>query len=241
MIIQTPKLTRNIIFVRKNGLSLCELNKEESKKNKRNTLPNITIENKDKNEISKTIDTNKSSKTKNIMDKKKNLFLNKILSTEKNYFLKDYIRQKEVKIIKDKNIVNKFQARKTFFSEKKIDNCRTSYFNKEINNYNAINNNKITIMIKDIEADLLIMKKKRNEKYKDYLKKELKWDLYKNKYFIDFNEKLGVKNVYMKTDIFNKKKEYMKQGSNMFSLKYLKALSSTYDNMKRKTLKIKIK
>ena len=240
MIIQTPKLTRNIIFVRKNGLSLCELNKEESKQNKRNTLPNITIENKDKNEISKSIDTNKSSKTKNIMDKKKNLFLNKILSTEKNYFLKDYIRQKEVKIIKDKNI-NKFQARKTFFSEKKIDNCRTSYFNKEINNYNTVNNNRIAIMIKDIEADLLIMKKKRNEKYKDYLKKELKWDLYKNKYFIDFNEKLGVKNVYMKTDIFNKKKEYMKQNQNILNLKYLKALSSTYDNMKRKTLKIKIK
>ena len=240
MIIETPKLTRNIIFVRKNGLSLCELNKEETKKNKINILPNISLESKEKSEFSKSIETNKGSQGKNLMDKKKNLFLNNVLSTEKNYFLKDYIRQKEIKIIKEKN-KNKYQARKTFFSEKKIDNCRTSYFNKEINNYNTANNNRVTLMIKDIEADLLIMKKKRNEKFKEYLKKELKWDLYKNKYFVDFNEKLGVKNVYMKTDIFNNKKGYGKNDQNILNIKYLKALTSTYDNMKRKTLNINIK
>ena len=240
MIIETPKLTRNIIFVRKNGLSLCELNKEETKKNKINVLPNISLESKEKSEFSKSIETNKGSQGKNLMDKKKNLFLNNVLSTEKNYFLKDYIRQKEIKIIKDKN-KNKYQARKTFFSEKKIDNCRTSYFNKEINNYNTANNNRVALMIKDIEADLLIMKKKRNEKFKEFLKKELKWDLYKNKYFVDFNEKLGVKNVYMKTDIFNNKKGYRKNDQNILNIKYLKALTSTYDNMKRKTLNINIK
>ena len=240
MIIETPKITRNIIFVRKNGLSLCELNKEETKKNKINILPNISLESKEKSEFSRSIEINKGSQGKNLMDKKKNLFLNNVLSTEKNYFLKDYIRQKEIKIIKEKN-KNKHQARKTFFSEKKIDNCRTSYFNKEINNYNTANNNRVTLMIKDIEADLLIMKKKRNEKFKEYLKKELKWDLYKNKYFVDFNEKLGVKNVYMKTDIFNNKKGYRKNDQNILNIKYLKALTSTYDNMKRKTLNINIK
>ena len=109
MIIETPKLTRNIIFVRKNGLSLCELNKEETKKNKINILPNISLESKEKSEFSKSIETNKGSQGKNLMDKKKNLFLNNVLSTEKNYFLKDYIRQKEIKIIKEKN-KNKYQA-----------------------------------------------------------------------------------------------------------------------------------
>ena len=240
MIIETPKLTRNIIFVKKNGLSLCELNKEETKKNKINVLPNISLESKEKSEFSRSIEINKGSQGKNLMDKKKNLFLNNVLSTEKNYFLKDYIRQKEIRIIKEKN-KSKYQARKTFFSEKKIDNCRTSYFNKEINNYNTANNNRVALMIKDIEADLLIMKKKRNEKFKEFLKKELKWDLYKNKYFVDFNEKLGVKNVYMKTDIFNNKKGYRKNDQNILNIKYLKALTSTYDNMKRKTLNINIK
>ena len=164
MIIETPKVTRNIIFIRKNGLRLYEFNKEEKKKNIINNLPNISIINKGKNEAAKTIDINKGSKTKNIIDKKKNLFLNNILSSEKDYFLKDYIRQKEVKLIKDKN-KNKYQQRKTFFSEKKIDNCRTSYFNKEVSNYEYNNNKRISILVKDIEADLLLMKKKRNEKY----------------------------------------------------------------------------
>ena len=239
MIIETPKYKRNIIFIRKNGFGLYEFKKEQPKNNNNNIiniLPNISIKNKDKKETSKTMDINKSSKVKKIIEKKKDLFLNNVLSTEKDYFLKDYIKQKEIKILKDKN-KNKYQARKTFFSEKKIDNCRTSYFNKEVSNYKYNNDKQRSLLIKDIEADLLLMKKKRNERYKEYLKKQLKLDLYENRYFVDFNEKLGVKNVYMKTNIFYKRKEFLKNNPNVLDLKYLKTLTNTYNNMKRKIIK----
>ena len=178
---------------------------------------------------------------KKLKEKKKKLFLNNILSTEKNYFLKDYMKRKEVELINSK-INDRYQARKTFFSENKIDNCRTSYFSKDIRESN-INNKKIPIIIKDIEGSLILMKKKRNERYKKYLEEKLRLDLYENKYFIDFNEKLGVKKVNIKSDnLIKKQKGFLNNNSNFFTLKDFKAYSatSTYNNMKRKILKIKI-
>ena len=241
MIIETPKYTRNILILRKNGIRLYEMDKEEPKKINRDILPYLTITNQSKNEMSKTMDTNNSQNDKNLKEKKKNLFLNNILTTEKDYFLEDYIRQKEVKLIKYKN-KDFYKGRKTFFSENKIDNCRTSYFNKEISNYENKNNKKIPIMIKDIEANLILMKKKRNEKYNNYLKNKLRLDLYGNKHYTDFNEKLGVKNIYIKTDIFFKKKKgFLNNNTNFFSLKDFKTFNSTYNIINRKKFKIKKK
>ena len=135
MIIETPKYTRNILILRKNGIRLYEMDKEEPKKINRDILPYLTITNQSKNEMSKTMDTYNSQNAKNLKEKKKNLFLNNILTTEKDYFLEDYIRQKEVKLIKYKN-KDFYKGRKTFFSENKIDNCRTSYFSKDITDNN---------------------------------------------------------------------------------------------------------
>ena len=229
MIIETPKLKRNIIILRKNGIRLVELNKNDNKKNNKK-IPNlVTLNNKTK--ISKIVDINK----------KKKLFLENIISTEKKYFLEDYIRKKEMKMINDKN-KNANNLRKIFFSEEKIDTCRTSYFNKDIINYNN-KKDKVSIMIKDIESNLILMKKNRNEKYKEYLNKKLQLDLIENnKHYTDFNDKLGVKNVYIKTDIFFKKsKGIWNSNTNYFNIKDFKTFNSTYNRMRLKKLRIKIK
>ena len=241
MIIETNKSTKNVIFLSKNGFRLFEFNIEKGKKDINNNFPYLTTSTKETKELSKTMDVNKSLKMKKLKEKKKKLFLNNILSTEKNYFLKDYMKRKEVELINSK-INDRYQARKTFFSENKIDNCRTSYFSKDIRESN-INNKKIPIVIKDIEGSLILMKKKRNERYKKYLEEKLRLDLYENKYFIDFNEKLGVKKVNIKSDnLIKKQKGFLNNNSNFFTLKDFKAYTatSTYNNMKRKILKIKI-
>ncbi len=236
MIIKTPKLTRKIIFLRKNGFKLYESDKFEKKKN---IFPNIlyksskTLEQKEQNDE----DSNKIQKIKNLREFKKKLFLDNILSTEKNYFIEDYILQKESKLLKNKNPYNKYQLRKKIFSEKKIDTCRTSYFNKEARDNNNIN--KIPIMMKDIDTNLIVIKNNRNKKYKEYLKKELELDLHENKYFYDFNEKLGIKNVYIKTDnIYNKKLKqgFMNNKVNFFTLKNFKSFDYTFIRNKGKKL-----
>ena len=232
MLIETPKKSRNILILSKNGIRLCELNKEEPKKINNDNLPSI-IGKINRNKIYKTMDINKDSKIK---DWKKKLFLNNILSTEKNYFLKDYIRKKETELIQDKNKdVNKLK--KIFFNEEKIDDCRTSYFNKDVYNYNN-KKEKIPIMVKDIEANLLLYKKNKNKRFKHYLKKQLEFDLHEKKYYSDFNDKLGVKNVYIKTDIFsNQKKRFMIYKTNYFSPNDFKTFSSTYNNLRKKIVK----
>ena len=239
MIIESKKSTKNVIFLSKNGFRLFEFNIEKGKKDINNNFPYLTTSTKETKELSKTMDVNKSLKMKNLKEKKKKLFLNNILSTEKNYFLKDYMKRKEVEIINNK-INDRYQARKTFFSEKRVDNCRTSYFSKDITD-NNIRTKKIPIVIKDIEGSLILMKKKRNEMYKKYLKEKLRLDLYENKYFIDFNEKLGIKKVNIKTDnLVKEQKGFMNNNSNFFSLKDFKEFTSTYNSMKRKHLKINI-
>ena len=232
MLIETPKKSRNILILSKNGIRLCELNKEEPKKINNDNLPSI-IGMINRNKIYKTMDINKDSKIK---EWKKKLFLNNILSTEKNYFLKDYIRKKETELIQDKNKdVNKLK--KIFFNEEKIDDCRTSYFNKDVYNYNN-KKEKIPIMVKDIEANLLLYKKNKNKRFKHYLKKQLEFDLHEKKYYSDFNDKLGVKNVYIKTDIFsNQKKRFMIYKTNYFSPNDFKTFSSTYNNLRKKIVK----
>ena len=232
MLIETPKKSRNILILSKNGIRLCELNKEEPKKINNDNLPSI-IGMINRNKIYKTMDINKDSKIK---EWKKKLFLNNILSTEKNYFLKDYIRKKETELIQDKNKdVNKLK--KIFFNEEKIDESRTSYFNKDVYNYNN-KKEKIPIMVKDIEANLLLYKKNKNKRFKHYLKKQLEFDLHEKKYYSDFNDELGVKNVYIKTDIFsNQKKRFMIYKTNYFSPNDFKTFSSTYNNLRKKIVK----
>ena len=230
MLIETPKKSRNILILSKNGIRLCELNKEEPKKINNDNLPSI-IGMINRNKIYKTMDINKDSKIK---EWKKKLFLNNILSTEKNYFLKDYIRKKETELIQDKN---KNKLKKIFFNEEKIDDCRTSYFNKDVYNYNN-KKEKIPIMVKDIEANLLLYKKNKNKRFKHYLKKQLEFDLHEKKYYSDFNDKLGVKNVYIKTNIFsNQKKRFMIYKTNYFSPNDFKTFSSTYNNLRKKIVK----
>jgi hypothetical protein len=236
MIIETPKLTRNIIILQKNSLKLYEYDKKEQEKFNNENFPSINTT-YNTNRISKTIDLNKSSKIKNINEWKKKLFLDNILSTDKKYFLKDYMKRKEIKLIKDKN-KNIYQARKTFFSEEKIDNCRTSYFSKDVINYKNTSK-KVPLMIKDIEANLILMKNNRNKMINEYLKRELEFDLYENNYYTDFNDKLGVKNVFMKTNIFPKVKKGIINkniNTNNFVFKDFKAFNSSYKIMTTKNL-----
>ena len=233
MFIETKNKTRNILILRKNGLRLYELNKDEPKKIKNENLPNI-LRIFNENKKYKTMNISKTPKIKEIKEKKKKLFLDNILSTEKNYFLKDYIRKKETELIQDKN---KNKLKKIFFNEEKIDDCRTSYFNKDVYNYNN-KKEKIPIMVKDIEANLLLYKKNKNKRFKYYLKKQLEFDLHEKKYYSDFNDKLGVKNVYIKTDIFsNQKKRFMIYKTNYFSPNDFKTFSSTYNNLRKKIVK----
>ena len=63
MLIETPKKSRNILILSKNGIRLCELNKEEPKKINNDNLPSI-IGMINRNKIYKTMDINKNSKIK---------------------------------------------------------------------------------------------------------------------------------------------------------------------------------
>ena len=237
MFIETKNKTRNILILRKNGLRLYELNKDEPKKIKNENLPNI-LRIFNENKKYKTMNISKTPKIKEIKEKKKKLFLDNILSTEKNYFLKDYIRKKDIELLQDKNKRNNIY-RKMFFSEEKIDDCRTSYFNKDISNHNN-KKEKVPLMVKDIDTNLLLFKKGQNKKFKNYLKIKLDFDLHENKYYSDFNDRLGVKNVYIKSDIVsNKKRRFFIYNSDNYTPKDFKTFNSTYNQMRKKVLKIK--
>jgi hypothetical protein len=159
---------------------------------------------------------------------KRKLFRNNVLSSEKNYLLEDYMRKKELDLIKFRNKKTIYDARKTFFTEEKINNNRYSYMNRE---HLFDRKNKFTLMIKDIESNFILLKDKRNRKLIEYLKTEkLKTE---NNDFKDFNEKLGVKNVFIKPDkLFNKQKTFVK--SNLDFIKcvnnYFKTFNSKDDD-----------
>ena len=234
MFIETKNKTRNILILSKNGLRLYELNKDEPKKIKNENLPNI-LRIFNENKKYKTMNISKTPKIKDIKEKKKKLFLNNILSTEKNYFLKDYIRKKDIELLQDKNKRNNIY-RKMYFSEEKIDDCRTSYFNKDISNHNN-KKEKVPLMVKDIDTNLLLFKKGQNKKFKNYLKIKLDFDLHENKYYSDFNDRLGVKNVYIKSDIVsNKKRRFFIYNSDNYTPKDFKTFNSTYNQMRKKVL-----
>ena len=219
MIIKTPKFTINYTLLKKNGLKLFEsntINNSNSYLGEKITMScnlskeggSISSDKKGNNKnILNTFSYISKSKTSskyfpNINEFKKRLFLKNIISPDKRFILEDYMKHKEIDLIKNPNIKTIYDARKTFFSEKKINDNRTSYFYKE---ELFDKKNKYPLMIKDIQSNYILLKNKRNKKYKDYfLLKKLEEE--KN-IFRDINEKLGIKNIYIKSDkIFNKNK-----------------------------------
>ena len=220
MIITTPNITRNYLFLKKGGFKICDLDLILKEKTKfpfkslvmsRNTSKDTKINDKGQNQkqylTSTTFIKNKDSKNAKMENYKKKLFRKNILSSEKNYLLEDYMRKKELDLINFHNKKKMSDIRKTFFSEEKADEDRYSYIKRE-KFFNR--KNKFTLMVKDIESNFILLKDKRNRKIKDFLLKE-KLESEKSK-FQNFNDKLGVKSVFLKTEkIFNKHKTFSKK------------------------------
>ena len=220
MIITTPNITRNYLFLKKGGFKICDLDLILKEKTKfpfkslvmsRNTSKDTKINDKGQNQkqylTSTTFIKNKDSKNAKMENYKKKLFRKNILSSEKNYLLEDYMRKKELDLINFHNKKKMSDIRKTFFSEEKADEDRYSYIKRE-KFFNR--KNKFTLMVKDIESNFILLKDKRSRKIKDFLLKE-KLESEKTK-FQNFNDKLGVKSVFLKTEkIFNKHKTFSKK------------------------------
>ena len=220
MIITTPKLTRNYLFLKKGGYKICDLDlllKEKVKSPfkslvvSRNKAKEIKINDKGQTHnqylTSTTFTKNNASKNLRVDNYKKKLFRKNVLSSEKNYLLEDYMRKKELDLINFHNKTKISDIRKTFFSEEKVDEDRYSYIKRD-KFFNR--KNKFTLMIKDIESNFILLKDKRNRKIKDFLLKE-KLKSEKSK-FQNFNDKLGVKSVFLKTEkVFNKHKTFSKK------------------------------
>lgn len=245
MIIYTPKLTQNFLLLRKGGYKLFDSNINIKKsynfpcKNidkSINTSKEIVIhdENNIKNKkseqkiflkslTSKTFSKNKVSKFPKLENYKKQLFRKNILSTEKSYLLEDYMRKKELDLINCRNKKSIYEIRKTFFTEDKIKNndIKRSYFFKP---HSFDKNHKFTLMIKDIESNFILLKNKKIKKFKSNLTGDIESE--KNS-FKDFNEKLGVKNVYFKIDrLFKRINPMFKSNLKFFSnLKYFNTFS----------------
>ena len=239
MIIKTPKYTRNYLLLKKGGLRLFNSftkynNNSSNFKNKKMTIsinntskerPYINtdiekikkINKKDKNFLN-TFTTNSQNKfniskyVPNLKEYKKHLFLKNILMSEKNYLLEDYIKNKEISLLKNRNIKTMNDVRKTFFTDDKINDNRTSYFYKECL---FDDKDKFPLMIKDINSNFILWKNQRYKKYKDYLLLK-KFESEKN-YFKDFNDKLGIRNIYIKSNkLFSKSKTFMNNNLNFF-------------------------
>jgi hypothetical protein len=220
MIITTPKITKSYLFLKKGGNKVCDLDLLLNQKIKfpfkslvisRNTSKDIKINDKSQNHkqylTSTTFIKNKASKNSKIDNYKKKLFRKNILSSEKNYLLEDYMRKKELDLINFHNQTKMSDIRKSFFSEEKADEDRYSYIKRD-KFFNR--KNKFTLMVKDIESNFILLKDKRNRKIKDFILKE-KLESEKSK-FQNFNDKLGVKSVFLKTEkIFNKHKTFSKK------------------------------
>ena len=220
MIITTPNITRNYLFLKKGGFKICDLDLILKEKTKfpfkslvmsRNTSKDTKINDKGQNQkqylTSTTFIKNKDSKNSKMENYKKKLFRKNILSSEKNYLLEDYMRKKELDLINFHNKKKMSDIRKTFFSEEKADEDRYSYIKRD-KFFNR--KNKFTLMVKDIESNFILLKDKRNRKIKDFLLRE-RLESEKTK-FQNFNDKLGVKSVFLKTEkIFNKHKTFSKK------------------------------
>ena len=217
MIIRTPKITRNYLFLKKGGYRICDLDLliKEKKKSpfkslviSRNISKELKFNDKGQNQqqylTSTTFTKNNASKNPKIENFKKKLFRKNVLSYEKNFLLEDYMRKKELDLNNFHNKTKVADIRKTFLSEEKADDDRYSYIKRDIF-FNR--KNKYTLMIKDIESNFILLKDKRNRKIKDFiLKEKLESESDKSK-FQNFNDKLGVKSVFLKTEkVFNKQK-----------------------------------
>ena len=239
MLIKTPKFTRNYLFLKKGGYKLFDLNEKMNEKSpsKIMDITQSTTNEMKINDNNKNIQKYKKSLTSTSLNKnnlikypklenyKKNLFRNNVLSSEKNYLLEDYMRKKELDLIKFRNKRTIYDARKTFFTEEKVNNNRYSYMNRE---QLFDKKNKFTLMIKDIESNFILLKDKRNRKLIEYLKSE-KLNT-ENNDFQDFNEKLGVKNVYIKPDkLFSKRKTFIK--SNLDFIKCANDYFKTFNSI----------
>ena len=208
-----------------NGTCREEIKKDNKKKEIINTFSNISY--------------NKFNLTKyipKISEYKKRLYLKKIVSTEKDYLLENYMKHKEIEIIKNRNIKTVYDARKTFFTDNQINDNRTSYFYKE---KLFDDKKKFPLMIKDIQSNYILLKNKKYKKYKDYLLLK-KIEEEKNK-FKDFNEKLGIKNINIKSDkLIKKNNTYVNRNFNIFNCvnNYLKTFNKEVFSQKRKRKKI---
>ena len=95
-------------------------------------------------------------------------------------------------------------------------------------------------MIKDIQSNYILLKNKKNKKYKDYFLFR-KMELEKNS-FKDFNDKLGIKKIYIKNDkLFNKNKTFMNGNLNFFRFSnYFTFSSFSKDSFSNKKNKLTI-
>lgn len=233
MIITTPKLTRNYLFLKKGGYKVCDLDLLLKDKIKspfkslvisRNTSKDIKINDNSQNQkqylTSTTFIKSSTSKNPKMENYKKKLFRKNILSSEKNYLLEDYMRKKELDLANFHNKTKISDIRKTFFSEEKADEDRYSYIKRD-KFFNR--KNKFTLMVKDIESNFILLKDKRSRKIKDFLLRE-KLESEKTK-FQNFNDKLGVKSVFLKTEkVFNKHKTFSKK-----NLDFIKTVNNYFN------------
>ena len=224
MFINSQKSIKNYLLLKKGGFRLFNTQKRKKNINSKSQIKKISISVSNPSKARPILDTdiekikkvkkdnkkteiintfsnksiNKFNLTKyipRISEYKKRLYIKNIASTEKEYLLQDYMMHKEIDLIKNSNIKTVYDARKTFFSDKQINDNRTSYFYKE---KLFDEKKKFPLMIKDIQSNLILLKNKRYKKYINYLMLE-KNETEKNNYK-DFNEKLGVKNIYIKSD-----------------------------------------
>ena len=253
MLINSQKSTKNYLLLKKGGfrlfntcnkrkslssnfeihkitLSTCNPSKERPIIN--DTGKEETKKDNKKNEIINTfsnISYNKFNLTKyipKIDEYKKRLYLKKIVSSEKDYLLENYMKHKEIEIIKNRNIKTVYDAKKNFFTDNRINDNRTSYFYKE---KLFDDKKKFPLMIKDIQSNYILLKNKRYKKYKDYLLLK-KIEAEKNN-FKDFNEKLGIRNINIKSDkLIKKNNTYVNKNFNIINCvnNYLKTFSSTH-------------
>ena len=249
MFINSQKSTKNYLLLKRGGFRLFNTYKKKKSLSSNSKIHKISLstcnpsegrailndigreEIKKDNKENKIIDTisntsyikfNLTKYIPKISEYKKRLYLDKIVSKEKNYLLENYMKHKEIELIKNRNIKTVYEARKTFFSDNQINDNRTSYFYKE---QLFDDKKKFPLMIKDIQSNFILLKNKRYKKYKDYLL--LKIIEAEKHNFKDFNEKLGIKNINIKSDkLIKKNNTYANNNFRIFNcVKYLKTFS----------------